>query len=261
MKKLVAVLLLFLPIMGFSSSDFSIISQKRLPNESYQEAIKRFKKSLKPKALTSSNDDPLSQKVAVFKLDSSKATEVKSYQELLSLFQLIRDKRFLTTRDKPDFLRRISWLYPDDGCFARAATAGIKLAKEHKTRPTKIYVFGDLAVQTPYAQNGQVSWWYHVALVARYKNELYVLDPALNPKGPLLAEDWFRMMSPTLDTMEASICNQYSYSPGDRCMGAEEKSDKLAPEHQLMYLQFEWERMEDLGYDPVVVLGDNPPWL
>lgn len=63
-------------------------------------------------------------------------------------FRSLRDARWLTMPGMRDFKRRSSWLYPDDGCFARAALGGQKLESWDYPRPKKLFIFGDLEVKT-----------------------------------------------------------------------------------------------------------------
>nr|WP_241480429.1 protein-glutamine glutaminase family protein [Legionella norrlandica] len=114
-------------------------------------------------------------------------------------------------------------------------------------------------MQTPYSINGSVRWWYHVSTVVNYMNSIYVLDPAVNAEGPILIEEWYNTIGIT-DEMEAVVCNPYTYDPFDRCYDATDKSDK-ALKDQLRYLEKEWDRMEFLGFDPIILLGNNPPWI
>ena len=44
------------------------------------------------------------------------AREWNTQSNLRKRFTSIRDTRFLTWQRQPEFLRRISWLYPIDGC-------------------------------------------------------------------------------------------------------------------------------------------------
>ncbi|CEG57089.1 protein-glutamine glutaminase family protein [Legionella fallonii] len=261
MKKLVFNLIL-IGLFAFCSTSYSVISQKRFPNETFQQALNRIKEhnEKNKKRTFYLKDTPERTKVPISQIDFSSAPEVSTHEELLRMFYLIRDSRFLYLEDNPDFSRRISWLFPDDGCFARAALAGMKLNENQLIRPAKIFTFGNLAVQTPYSSEGAVYWWYHVAEIVRYMDSYYVLDPALDSHEPLLVDDWFHMMGKDPD-LEGVVCNVYTYGPFDDCLKATTDSDKSAQSDQLVYLQYEWERMGELGFDPVLVLGENPPWL
>src|SRR5205823_1645100 len=121
-------------------------------------------------------------------------TEWESVDAMNRHFQEFRDKRFLISDLQPGFMRRSSWLYPDDGCFARAGLAILNLFQEKVTPPEKIFVFGNLSVKTANSPDGSVSWWYHVAPIVQIGAEKYVLDPALNPRAPLKLEDWLSLM-------------------------------------------------------------------
>ena len=261
MRKLIGFLMC-IPLAIFSGTSYSAISQKRLPNETFQQALNRVKDSAAQikNNLLHVKDTPLGKKVPVEEIDFSIAPVIVSYQELVHMFHLIRDTRFLHVEESPDFPRRISWLYPDDGCFARAALSGMKLHDEELIRPAKIFAFGQLVVQTPYSSSGSVSWWYHVAPVVNYMGDNYVLDPALNSQTPLLVEDWFNIMGINAH-LKGVVCNVYAYDPFDDCFKATAKSDKHARSDQLKYLLKEWNRMSYLGLDPVVLLGENPPWI
>lgn len=261
MRKLVALLMIFSWVV-FSGSSYSAITQQRLPNETFQHAKNRVKDDL---SQYNSNvllikDTPLRKKVPVNEINFSRVPELDSYQELIYMFHLIRDSRYLYLKDNPQFARRISWLYPDDGCFARAALSSMKLNETQIIRPVKIFAFGELVVQTPYAPSGAVSWWYHVAVVIRYMGVIYVLDPAINNQVPILVEDWFNTMG-SVANLKGVVCNSYAYDPFDDCFRATDKSDQRARNDQLIYLHKEWNRMGRLGFDPVIILGDNPPWI
>ena len=61
-------------------------------------------------------------------LDLTLATSWDSLGDFATVtkaFEQVRDLRFMITKDRPNFPRRISWLYPDDGCFDRSALAAI----------------------------------------------------------------------------------------------------------------------------------------
>ncbi|KTD60855.1 protein-glutamine glutaminase family protein [Legionella shakespearei] len=260
--KLFISLMLMCPLIAFSQSPEFTISPKRLTNETFKQAITRVKqqapqgviKSLRPR------ETPVGNKVLFKDMDFSSVPMVASYEELMHLFKVIRDSRFLHTMEKPDFARRISWLYPDDGCFARAALSGIKLESEQLQRPAKIFAFGDLMVQTKYSQEGYVTWWYHVSTAVNYMGTIYILDPALNPDSPMLVDEWYGRMGNVAE-LTGAVCNTYTYDPFDGCFTADATSEAKAERNQERYLDWEWERVTDLGFDPVAFLGENPPWI
>lgn len=182
----------------------------------------------------------------------------ESYQKLLSYFTYFRNERFLTAED-PGFKRRISWLYPDDGCFARAQMV-IKLSTQSQNvLPGKIFAFGRLRVQTNNHPKGEVRWWYHVAPIARVNNQVYVLDPSLSPKAPLEIYDWLSIMSKSPMGLQVSFCDSLSYTPYSKCNGSSENF-QVATSAQKKYLSYEWKRLIDLNRSPQDELGINPPW-
>jgi len=256
MKKLLA-LLVFLPGLVFANSEHLSISQQRNLNETMDQAVKCTYKNLPSQLLT--KESPFNKKVPITKMDFSLAPKINTYAELLAMFYFVRDTRFLYEENQPGFGRRISWLYPDDGCFARAAMTGITLEAVHFIRPAKIFAFGDLTLQTPYSARGEVYWWYHVAAVVNYMDSIYVLDPALKSDGPMLVGDWYNKMGIEND-LSGVVCNPYTYDPFDYCYKMSTKSDAYARQDQSKYLEKEWSRMQILGYDPIQILGNNPPW-
>jgi hypothetical protein len=176
-------------------------------------------------------------------------------------FAKFRDVRWLETSDHPGFLRRSSWLYPDDGCFARAALAIMHLALWSVPTPSKIFVFGDLNVNTVNSPSGSVNWWYHVAPIVQVGNQKYVLDPALDPRQPQKLEDWLAKMAGNIYNLEVAICASGSYTPEDSCDHVTDGIEATAADDQLGYLQSEWSRLEELKRNPANELGEKPPWL
>jgi hypothetical protein len=253
-KSLVMMYLLGLLI---SWNLFSAVSQKRGQDESFLQILSHLK-TTNPKQYISRNT-PLSKRLPIDNVNYSNVPVVNSYADLMAMFKLIRDTRFLQTKQDLAFERRISWLFPDDGCFARAALAGMKLSDLHYVRPFKIFVFGDLSLQTPYAGSGSVSWWYHVSSVVSYMGSIFVLDPALDTEKPVLVDDWYNKMGDSSE-MKVTICNPYSYDPIDDCYIATGASDKEAVSDQMIYLEKEWKRIKLLGFEPSVLLGATPPW-
>lgn len=181
---------------------------------------------------------------------------------LFAMFSYIRDKRFIPDPIDQKFLRRLSWLYPDDGCFMRAEWVARILNKHHNKRwVNKIFVFGNLEVKTPHHPNGKVTWWYHVVPGMGFGRKTVVLDPALNPQHPLYLEDWMRLMNKDVGSLKVAICRSGAFGPDSAC----ENSFEEWPEDELIeisngYLQLERARIKQLGRDPERELGNRPPW-
>ncbi len=201
-----------------------------------------------------------------------------NYNVIKDNFEKIRDIRYFRDEAKPNFLRRISWLYPDDGCWTRAAAVIKDLFGPFKniansfSRPSKLFAFGNLCVNTPNSPNGRVTWWYHTAPIIRdaQTNQTYVLDPAVNPNQPLAVEKWMEEVSSQSKACAGSsakvnlfnICNGYGVGPYDECQGASVNfnTETFAMLGQLTYRNYERRRQVELHRDADKVLGDLPPW-
>lgn len=245
------------------ASATAIPSAYRAPGHSYQEYM-HLTPLFKAEGWGSSAEavsQEFADEASLLKaLDDSQMLENKDV-EAIEAFKKVRDLRFLANRVDPTFPRRISWLYPDDGCFARAEL-GLKKFKEFGISGVKkIFVFGDLEVQTENSRNGSVTWWFHVVPVMKIGAQYYAIDPAVEPSRPLTVLEWIYRMSPTLDSVKISICDAATYDPGMSCTSSEPLAESEVLTHQNTYLGSEWYRMKELGRDPKKVLGENPPWL
>ena len=177
-------------------------------------------------------------------------------------FALARDTRSIPSTTNPSFPRRPSFLYPDDGCFVRAEYMAYELAQAGYPRPAKIFVFGQLSVQTANSPTGSVSWWYHVAPIISVAGQLLVIDPSIEPTQPLALTDWIGRQT-TVDGAQVSLCNPFAYTPDGRCSPNaldDQDAHDSAMSSQDTYLDQEWQRQLDLSRDPNQVLGDHPPW-
>lgn len=251
MKGLLFILALLLPMVGMAEEGVSAIRQ---PGRSYTEYIRptpRASESWK-KAID----------VAVKYRGASlrKVTEWESVEVMNERFKRIRDLRFLRERDRPDFLRRISWLYPDDGCYARSQLSNLNFADWEIPVPDKVFAFGDLAVDTPNSPHGSVSWWYHVAPIVQVQGVKYVLDPAIEPTRPLTLDEWLERQNSEPGEVKVSICRSGTYSPYSVCSRRIMETQTSALRDQIRLLGYEWERLEELGRDPERELGHEPPW-
>jgi hypothetical protein len=249
--------------LGFSltaAAGIEAKSAKRDPNVSYKAYMARA-------YLLSQQEHPdATAKAAVdsgMSADNAAKVPVASWAtsaELKEHFEFVRDLRFLESPQQPGFKRRSSWLYPDDGCFARAALAVKNLASNNQLPPNKIFVFGNLNVKTGNAPDGSVSWWYHVAPIIEVQGAKYVLDPALEPKHPLPMMDWLKLMGDPKQ-MEVAICGSGTYTPNDSCDKTTDGLEQGAGDDQIYYLDAEWDRLLELNRDPHKELGDLPPWM
>lgn len=204
--------------------------------------------------------------------NSSKMVEPTSYaaEELQAAFAMAREARFLS--DVDGNARRVSWLYPDDGCFTRAVMVN-KIVNERLglEKATHVFSFGskdvesgktfknDLTVTTTNSPAGHVSWWYHVAPVVSVDGTSYVIDIAVNPDRPMVLEEWLAAQTALGGNVGASVvCDANAYVPGSKCVGGKDKTAAATKLQQGKYLALEWNRMiklERIARD--VLLGDN----
>lgn len=253
----ILLLSLWLPLESFADS---VISPRREPGRSYLE----YKNMARP--LKAPDQPPPRPTTPV---DLAKPGRVYSmvqipdwgtHEVMVSRFKDIRDHQWLRDETHNQFLRRLTWLYPDDGCYARAAMMIQHGYSRSWPIPKKVFVFGNLLVQTPNTHDGEISWWYHVAPIVLVKGRRYVLDPSIEPKAPLPLNEWLERMSPTPKDLEIAICESGTYVPGEDCDKSTDGVEAGAQADELGFLDLEWNRLLDLGRDPRRELGAHPPW-
>lgn len=193
-------------------------------------------------------------------LKVNEVPQVEDQETLNALFNEIRDERMLKS-PQVKFLRRATWLYPDDGCFNRAALA-VQTLKKKDIAPVKLFIFGNLKVKTPYSPDQSVSWWYHVVPSFRVGKEIYAFDPAIEAKRPLKLQEWAERMkiADRKQELKFSICPHNTYTPYDLCEEAEDPSSEELQIDANHFLRAEFDRLKSLGRDPIQDLGDLPPW-
>lgn len=261
--KALFIVLLFL----VSVSSWAGLSPKRLANSDYDNAkftARALKYSLKIDAediqskqpfLFNSADGAERKKRFLHQVDTSVVKAV-SADQLSQIFNYVRDTKFMRQTDNQP--RRLTWLYPDDGCYARAAMASYNL--DSFPAPSKVFIFGNLRVNTDNAPGGQVEWWYHVAVAYRVDKTVYIIDPAIHPEGPMTVEAWGLTMVKDIRQAKFSICDRYTYDPDSDCTGKYAIPRESAYQEQSLFLPLEWDRVSELGRDPYKeLLGDTHP--
>lgn len=181
-----------------------------------------------------------------------------TFQELENAFAKIRDERIIKSDVR--FPRRPTWLYPDDGCYARAELASNRLVQMGFDAPARIFAFGDLYVRTDNSPYGSVSWWYHVVVGYKFGSEIYIMDPSIESKKILTLKQWTSSMGDTA-TVELNICRSGAYSPNYDCNSNEQYGFDTAIREIKPFLKSEWNRILNLHRNPEAELGENPPWL
>lgn len=259
MTKSFLVLLALLSTQVFASPKFAGRSAARVPGISYLNYL--MQAATLPQTVAPPFTTPVDESKVFERATLPQATVWESQEVMQKRFEEMRDLRFMQLQSKPNFLRRISWLYPDDGCFARAQVAVRNLIRANYPAPSKIFVFGDLSVATANSPYGSVTWWYHVAPLVEVDGVKYVLDPAIEPAHPLPLAQWLAKQSPNPGQLSVAVCGSGSYHPYDDCARVNDGDESQAQVEQEWFLDSEWSRLEELSRDPEKELGDNPPWL
>lgn len=183
----------------------------------------------------------------------------KSIPDMQERFEKFRDERFMKDPSDANNLRRISWLYPIDGCWTRAALFNRLAFRAFIPIPSKVFAFGNLRVKTPNSRRGVVGWWYHVAPMVRVGNDQFVMDPSIEPTRPLTLNEWLgRMGKP--ERIRIAVCGSGTYSPGDNCDKESDGVEARAEYAVRQYLVLEKRELTALGRNTSEELGDNPPW-
>lgn len=231
------------------------ISSVRLTGEDHVQAAVRLNNSTSMYTTPQRVSKPLSG------LDLTQIPDVGSYPDLENQFKYIRDIRIIEDTRKSS-MRRLTWLYPDDGCFARAEMAARLLMEKNFVTPKKVFVFGNLRAPTKNAPGGFVEWWYHVAVIYRIDKTAYVFDPAINPARPTTLNEWNAAIGGTNNgRVQYAICDHATFDPNQDCMQPRQIETEEAISEQRMFLYPEWERLLQLRRNPEQELGDFPPWL
>jgi hypothetical protein len=144
------------------------------------------------------------------------ATSWASVNSVNNLFTRVRDSRHIKWQRNPNFTRRISWLYPTDGCISRAAMTNRWFKKRGYAIPSKVFAFGKLRMNTRNHPRGYVTWWFHVAPIVQINGVKYVLDPSVDAGKPLLLRDWLDRMG-TPSKIKVAICGSGTYGPKSSC--------------------------------------------
>lgn len=244
---------------GVYSSTATLHSASRGVYEPAQSAFQRYRLRLSQYGVRQIHEDtPLGKATPLSMLTFEKVPVYSNATLATQVFAKLRDERFIKDTTHA-MLRRSSWLFPDDGCFARAALAVQNIKQWNQPVPAKLFIFGNLTVKTANSPSGSVSWWYHVVPIVMVGQQAVIFDPAINSSAPMLLKDWIKTMVPDEKAATFSICHSSSYSPASPC-SVESNSSLPALDHQMMYLNMEWSRILDLHRDPTKELGEYPPW-
>lgn len=251
--KLTLLALLLVPAASYAQS------AQRAPGLSWQQAAQQAMNFAPPPAGSALAQARGTGDSVVQVTDTDKTFPWQnSLAEMKSAFILARDSRVIPWR--ADFARRPSWLYPDDGCYARAVIAADTLKRAGFPAPGKIFAFGNLSAQTSRTPSGTVSWWYHVAVAYRYEADIYVFDPSVEEKRPLKMQDWVNKIRGSQGEVKISLCDTKTYNPADNCRHGNILTTTSGFRDQMLYLDLEWDRLLEMGKDPASLLGEQPLW-
>lgn len=181
--------------------------------------------------------------------------------KLEQAFKRARDTQSYT--DLSGRKRRATWLYPQDGCYGRAAHDSRVLEKMGYPRPGKMFIFGTwatLRAKTPFAASGRVWWGYHTVAAYRLGDRAIIFDAAVDPSRLLPIEEWVGLLAPDPSKITIAVCDQNAYGPSDTCIGGTPVHEASAISHLTGYFDDEWSNVLGLNLDPFRLLGDGPPW-
>ncbi|MCM0605896.1 MAG: hypothetical protein KA715_07370 [Xanthomonadaceae bacterium] len=158
----------------------------------------------------------------------------------------------------PDFKRRIPWMFPDDGCPIRAEWVVRKAFQRNASNQfSKIFLFGELDLDTPYHPEGKISCWYHEAAGIIFQGVTYVFEQSVDATQPLAVNNWAeRIGHYTFNTL-VSVCTGGSLDPSSLCDEKPfEMSSPVAVKTVHSLLNKEHARVGHLGLNPSQVLGE-----
>ncbi len=259
MRKILLLLVLniFINLYANSIPNHSYYTARREPNERGLTAYKNMMAKLKNYKLSIASDTPMDVAKPLNQISYKNVAQLANYDEVIKEFNNIRDTRFINYESSGRLSqRRIPWEYPEDFCYARAGAANIYLRSNSHIRPSLIFVFGDLSAKSVNAMNDneRVNWNYHVAPIVQEHDNIYVLDPAINPNKPLLVHEWYDLMHD--QNLKAAICDTYTYYPNDSCLHP--KHDAAKDNDLMQDVKFAI-FLEQQNFD-VIFFGDTPPW-
>lgn len=196
-----------------------------------------------------------------------------NYADIVSMFRQVRDARYMHAPGDANFVRRPTWMFPENGCWIRAELMAISAEEAGLVRPYKVWAFANSGQRLDVVSTnadpssthpGHVWWRYHVVPIVKSlaSGTAYVLDPAIEPSGPLTWTDWLYRMVTDLNILQVTISDSNAYDPGSQVTGAT-PVDKLTAvtDMQNGFMDAEWYRQEtQLGRDAVTLLGNYPPW-
>ncbi|MGK5082728.1 protein-glutamine glutaminase family protein [Bdellovibrionota bacterium FG-1] len=239
----------------------SVHSAFRYPHETLDQALQRYSVRLHQAGGSPAYwINAQTAAVPLPQVDFSRVPTLPSLSNMYQAFARVRDSRMIEDPNHFNTLRRLTWLFPDDGCFARAAFGAQAMKNWGYVEPAKIFIYGNLTFSTPNAPQGPVHWWYHVAPIVRIKGVPYVFDPGTDPKKPLKIDEWLAHFDFDPNQLTVSICRASAYVPASPCYMSANHFETYGLRDEQSFLNLEWERVLELGKDPTEWLTGDSPW-
>ncbi|MBT3235280.1 MAG: hypothetical protein HN353_04960 [Bdellovibrionales bacterium] len=118
--------------------------------------------------------------------------------------------------------KHIPFAYPEDGCYARAHEMS-RLLEQQGIITGKVFIEGNLRVETSNSPKGYVEWWYHVAPIIKVKgdgegrDQVYVIDPSIFNR-PVPVEEWYDIQTLHADGARDEVyqTRRFNYSPSTK---------------------------------------------
>ena len=248
---------------GFTNAEEpNYLSSKRYQGESYQEAAKRnFDKEFDYTTSKVGSTSAYDVSASLNAIDFSALTDWGDKEKVDHVFLSGRDSRFIDWKNgDKEYPRRLSWLYPQDGCYLRAEVLKNKLIEFNYAEAKKLYVFGDLVADTNNTETGKVAWWFHVVVVVTVGEQVYVFDPAIDPSHVLILDDWISKLGADVDNLKFSLCDANTFGPFNSCDQPSRMPEFVLTFLNGIFLDLEWMNLNKLGREADDELQEHPPW-
>lgn len=244
----VKLLLLISPALSYSQQ--IPVSPVRAPNQSWEEALRNNMPAWGESVL-----DPEISLLQDITPDTIGGVPEWPYGLLAlnSFVYQVRHARFYNNPNPGDYKRKAPWLYPIDGCYAKAAHVSAQASIRGYKRPGKVFAFGHLRFNSPYSSRGRVFWSYHVAAAYHIGSTVYVIDPMVSGSAALTLDQWIGQLSSTPERVKVKLCDENAYSPSNRCIGSKNNGAYLG--HIPFLLKSEYSNLRRLGFDAKSLLA------
>jgi Glutaminase len=183
----------------------------------------------------------------------------KSLAELNALSFAAHEIRKYNNPNGQPYMRKAPWLYPLDGCFAKAAHISAIAISRGEIAPGKVFAYGKLRLRSKYVKEGEVRWSYHVVAAYHIGETVYVIDPVVgeNDDGTyspvLTVSDWVKKLSAAPTDVKVTYCDKNAYDPNSPCIGGQPNGAYLG--HVSFYLNEEYQNLISIGLNPDQLLA------